>query len=202
MRRSEQEATTLHQALGRYLDEIGMGKRSREVLAAVVWAETVGPWYARHTAVAKVEDGVLTIHCDSAPHAQQLQADSEKILARLNRRVSEQWGPGQHVKELRATSAWMGRDGQRRFAKAGKQAPPFTSEEIDAIELTAEEERRIEGLAAELEDEALRRRFAATIRASLRARKWQLRHGYRECPECGGLLAPGETECWICRIPQ
>ena len=200
MKRSQQEATTLHQALGRYLDEIGMGRRSREVLAAVVWAETVGPWYAQHTTVAKVEDGILTVHCDSAPHAQQLQADSEKILARLNRRVSEQWGPGQHVRELRATSAWMGRGGPGRFVTPGKQPPPFTPQDIDAIALTPEEERRVQGLAAELEDEVLRRRFAATIRASLRARKWQLTHGYRECPECGGLLAPGETECWVCRL--
>jgi predicted nucleic acid-binding Zn ribbon protein len=209
MRRNEAEPLSLDLALARYLNQMGLAQRSREALAAVLWAETVGPWYAQHTTVAKVEDGVMTIHCDSAPHAQQLQADAEKILARLNLRVAEYLGPGKRaradreVKEIRATSAYMGRGGPGAYAPAARsRQAAFNPAEVDGIALTPAEEAQVEALAGELDDERLRRRFATAMRSSLRLRRWQLGHGWRVCEACGGLLEAGETECWVCRPPE
>ncbi|NLO73852.1 MAG: DUF721 domain-containing protein [candidate division WS1 bacterium] len=207
MRRQDQEPVGIEQALDGYLRRLGLGRRSREVLAAVLWAEAVGPWYARHTRVVKVEAGVITVHCDSAPHAQQLQADSAKILARLNARVAEQLHeqPREpYLREVRATSAFMGSGGAGPY---GRQEEPEQPEgprpaELDGIPLTAQEEERVAELAADIEDEALRRRFASALRTHLRLRRWQLGHGYRVCEGCGWLLAPDQTRCWTCEPPE
>jgi predicted nucleic acid-binding Zn ribbon protein len=88
------QPSNLGDILHGYLRHKGYSRHGAEVLAAVLWAETVGPWYAQHTEVVRVEKGVLTVHCDSAPLAQQLTADSDKILARLNQKVADHLGPG------------------------------------------------------------------------------------------------------------
>jgi len=210
----ETEPTDLGQVLHRYLREKGYTRHSAEVLAALLWAETVGPWYARHTEVVRVERGVLTVRCDSAPLAQQLTADSDKILTRLNQRVAEHLPPvsgeqaacaepPRFLREIRAASAYPGRSGWTRFAPRERNAPRLpTPAQLDAYPLTAEEEERIEAMAAPIADEDLRRRFAATVRASLRLRRWQREHGWRPCPGCGELLAPDEKRCFVCRPPE
>jgi predicted nucleic acid-binding Zn ribbon protein len=195
----------MEQALTGYLRHMGLARRSREVLAAVLWTEAVGPWYARHTTVVKAQDGVITVHCDSAPHAQQLQADSGKILARLNERVAAQLGEtpkGPYVREIRATSAFMGRGGPGVYDRREQPAQTPRAAELDSVMLTAEEEQRMAKMAAEIEDDVLRRRFAAALRSHLRLRRWQLAHEYRPCEGCGALLPPGESRCWTCQPPE
>ena len=199
MRRRDQPLTGVNQALGAYLRDIGLTRQSREVLAAVLWTEAVGPWYAQHTTVVKVADGVITIHCDSAPHAQQLQADSGKILARLNVRVAEQLGGAQEpLKELRAGTGFMGRAERASFAPEKRPPPPVRRAELDAIILTASEEEWVLTLSGQVEDDAVRRRFATALRSHVRLRRWQLAHGWRECEGCGGLLAQEEETCLLC----
>ena len=199
MRRRDQELTGVDKALGAYLRHIGLTRQSREVLAAVLWTDAVGPWYAQHTTVVKVADGVITVHCDSAPHAQQLQADSGKILARLNARVQEQLGGAQEpLKELRASTGFMHRAERAAFAPAPKRPEPIRAAELDAIILTASEEEWVLTLSGEVEDDKVRRRFATALRSHLRLRRWQLAHGWRECPGCGLLLAAQEDSCWLC----
>lgn len=209
----ETEPTGLGQVLERYLREKGYTRHGAEVLAALLWAEVVGPWYARHTEVVRAERGVLTVHCDSAPLAQQLTADSDKILTRLNRRVAEHLqsasvqepGSGEppcFIHEIRAASAYPGRSRQRlaRPERAAARLP--TPAQLDAYPLTAEEEARVQTMAAAIADEELRRRFAATVRASLRLKRWQREHGWQPCPTCGNLLAPDEKRCFVCHPPE
>ncbi len=218
MQYREREPTGVDEVLSRYLGQKGYLRQSREVLAAVLWAEVVGPWYARHTTVMQVSDGVMTIHCDSAPRAQQLKADSEKILERLNRRVAEYLAAGRagrktevgaepeaprFIRDLRTTSAYSGRADPGRYRPSAAEAPELpTPQELEAYPLTAREEEEVEALVAEIEDELLRRRFAAAMRSRLRLQRWQRTHGWRPCPECGCLLAPGEDRCLACHPPE
>lgn len=209
----ETEPTGLGQILERYLREKGYTRHSAEVLATLLWAEVVGPWYARHTEVVRAERGVLTVRCDSAPLAQQLTADSDKVLTRLNRRVAEHLQPGaaeevgpeeppRFIHEIRAASAYAGRS-RPRLAHQEREASPLpTPAQLDAYPLTAEEEERVQTMAAAIADEELRRRFAATVRASLRLKRWQREHGWQPCPECGNLLAPDEKRCFVCHPPE
>ena len=91
MRKRHGQPQELEALLQNYLGTKGYLRQSREVLAALLWPQAVGSWYAQHTRVVDVSDGVLTVWCDSAPRAQQLQADAERILELLNRRVEEQF---------------------------------------------------------------------------------------------------------------
>ncbi len=212
MRTHTPEPVNLGDLLNRYLQQKGYTRHGAEALAAFFWAETVGPWYARHTEVVRVENGVLTVHCDSAPLAQQLAADSDKILARLNRRVAEQLATGAPadsspdpppvLRELRATSAYQGRgDSRFRAAPALDESRPPTTAELDSQVLSDEEEAEAQQAAAQIPDETLRRRFLAAFRANLRLRQWQRSHGWQPCPTCDRLLPPDEPECVLCHPP-
>jgi predicted nucleic acid-binding Zn ribbon protein len=205
------EASNLGDILHGYLHQKGYTKHGAEVLAAVLWAETVGPWYAQHTEVERVENGAITVHCDSAPLANQLVADSDKILERLNRKVAEHLGAAappagpdgearQFIREIRAGSAHQKRGGGH-FQPA--PAPPrrIAAGEVASQQLTLEEEASAQELAGKIGDEQLRRRFLAALRASLRLRHWQRAQGWESCPECDRLLPPDEPVCLSCHPP-
>ncbi len=211
MRIHEKEPSNLSDILNRYLHTKGYSRHGAEVLAAVLWAETVGPWYARHTEVIRVENGAITVHCDSAPLAQQLVADSDRILERLNQRVAEQLAasapaepgaaPPQVLREIRATSAFQGR-GEPQFRSAERRTshrPP--ADEIESLPLTEEEEARAQELAAQVVDDQVRRRFLAALRASLRLRQWQVSQGWQPCSTCDRLLPPEDPLCLFCKPP-
>lgn len=207
----EPEPSSFGAVLNRYLRQKGYSRHGAEVLAAVLWPQAVGPWYSRHTEVTRVENGVLTIHCDSAPLAQQLVADSDKILTRLNRMVAQHLAaenpsgspePPAVLREIRATTAYQGRSRPH-------YAPPQTSTtsrprpgEIASLPLTPEEEAHARELAGQIADEHVRRRFLAALRCSLRLRHWQQAQGWHPCPTCDGLLAPEESTCLFCYPPE
>ncbi|HEY3398755.1 MAG TPA: DUF721 domain-containing protein [Armatimonadota bacterium] len=212
MMKRDNYATSLNDVLGHYLQDRGFTQHSAEVLAAVLWAEAVGPWYARHTEVVRAEGGVLTVHCDSAPLAQQLTADSDRILGRLNARVATQLasmgeatapeGEVQVITEIRPTSAYQGRSQPRAVgATAEGEQPQPTPDQLDAYPLTAEEEQHVQELATGIVEDGVRRRFAATMRSSLRLKRWRRQHGYQACPTCDHLLPPGEERCPFCQPP-
>lgn len=50
------------------------------------WAEIVGPETAAHASPVGIEDGILTVQCDSTAWAQQLRLMSATVLAQLAER--------------------------------------------------------------------------------------------------------------------
>ena len=185
--------------LGEYFAEHGLLAKSQEMLAAFVWAEVVGPWYAQHTQVTRIKDGVLMVHCDSAPRAQQLQLDSAFILQNLNQRLG-----GEFIREIRAASGRVGRGrpDPTLYEAPGEELP--SAAELARFELSGEESEIIAGLSQKLEDEALRRRFAAAMQNFCRLQQWRRAQGYQPCRQCGRLVAPGRR-CPVCfpgRMPQ
>jgi predicted nucleic acid-binding Zn ribbon protein len=207
MRRRHAEPQGLEALLRGYLSDKGYLRQSREVLAALLWPQTVGTWYAQHTRVVDIEGGVLTVWCDSAPRAQQLQADAERILEMLNRRVSEQLeaeeaeeapSPPRYVTEIRASSVGARRGDRFRWSEpSGPAVSPGEAEWRD-YPLTAEEEERVEALGAAVELEELRDKFRQALRASLQLQRWRRAQGWKPCPECEHLLPPGEARCLAC----
>ena len=187
----------LNQILDNYLASHSLLHKSRQMLAALVWAEVVGPWYRQHTAVTRVNAGILTVQCDAAPRAQQLQLDSSMILAKLNKRLG-----GDFIKEIRATSGRLGRGRQQPSVPAdnGDELPP----ELSPEPLAPAEEQVIQGLASEIDDPELRERFVRVMRNFCRLERWKQAHGYKPCPQCGRLIKEGE-KCMVCypgRQPQ
>ncbi len=182
--------TQLAPILDRYLARHGILHKSREILAAVVWAEVVGPWYSQHTTVTRVSDGVLTVQCDSAPRAQQLQLDSDRILEKLNQRLG-----GNFIKEIRATSGRLGRGRQPGTGAGGTREAALP--ELQAQPLAPDQEQAIDDTAAQIADPELRERFVRVMRNFYRLEWWKQAHDYQRCPRCGRLIEQGE-KCAIC----
>ena len=185
------KVTALTQILDKYLASRGLLGKSRQMLAALVWAEVVGPWYGQHTTVTRIHRGILTVTCDSAPRAQQLQLDSHQILEKLNQRLG-----GRFINEIRATSGRLGR-GRRSpsvLAPSGTPEPP----EIPREPLSPGQEQAIQELAAEIAESELRHRFMAAMRSFCRRQRWQQAHGYKPCGRCGRLIEQG-APCSVCR---
>jgi predicted nucleic acid-binding Zn ribbon protein len=211
MRRRSGQPQQLQRLVQSYLGGKGYMRQSREVLAALLWSEVVGEWYARHTRVLEVSEGVLQVWCDSAPHAQQLQADAQSILDRLQERVERELSRGEEgeatpvqpfLTELRASSAGGGRRDRYQWTRPGGPAPSGVDpRELEKIALTHEEKAEAERLAAALASEELREKFRQAYLSSLRLLRWKRSHGYRPCSACGRLLPPGEKICLSCRPP-
>ncbi len=206
----EPEPSSFSAVLNRYLRLKGYTRHGAEVLAAVLWPQAVGPWYSRHTEVIRVENGVVTIHCDSAPLAQQLVADSDKILSRLNRMVAHHLAaenssgstePPPVLREIRATTAYQGRSRPYYAPHQTPVTPRPRPGEIESLPLTPEEEAYAQDLATQIDDENVRRRFLAALRSSLRLRHWQRAQGWHPCPTCDCLLPPEQSTCLFCNPP-
>ena len=195
--RRDGKITNLEEILDKYLAHHSILHKSRRVLAALVWAEVVGPWYNQHTTVTRVNDDIVTVKCDSAPRAQQLQLDSAKLLAKLNERLG-----GNFIKEIRATSARLGQGGEKSSPPAA--SPELSPPELSAAPLAPAEEQAIQSLATEIEEPELRETFVGVMRNFCRMQRWQLAQGYKPCPQCGRLIEEGE-KCAVChpgRQPQ
>ncbi len=193
------KVSDLSSMLHGYFADHSLLAKSREMLAAFVWAEAVGPWYAQHTQVTRVKDGTVMVHCDSAPRAQQLQLDSVEILRQLNERLG-----GEYVKEIRAASAQVG------FGGAHHQLPPEEVEEfpeaaeLAALEVPEDQAELIAALAEKLEAKQLRESFTAAMYNFARLQQWRRAQGYQPCARCGRLVAPGQkcSVCYVGRVPQ
>lgn len=185
------------EAIESYMRGQGLVLAGRRSMVGAIWPEVVGPWYAKHTEVIRAENGVVTVWCDSAARAQQLQLDSADIIKALNKRLGSRT-----VKELRPSSG-----GIRQLSEVlGVQPPPGPAPaEIARMELTDEERQAVEAASADLENPALRRAFQSVLSKELRTARWKREHGYVPCPGCGALVPPGTGACKGCdpgRIPM
>jgi len=166
--------------------------RAKERLAALVWRECVGPFYAERTQVTGVSRGTMYVWCNSPALAHQLSLDAEEIIGRLNTELA-----GEYIKQIRPTST-----GRRRAQEASESGPPRrlspSRRELAAIRLLPTEVQAIESGAARIADESLRERFLSTALAQRRAQKWRRQHGYAPCRHCGWLTPPPLSHCTKC----
>lgn len=185
----------LGEVLRAYLGEGKLLGAARDHLVAALWPQVVGDWYARHTHVSRVWEGIVEVECDSAARAQQLQLDSAEIARRLNARLGEPY-----VREIRPSTAARGsrRRLQVAHGKRGYISPAPTQAELEAISLSDVEERWIQDKAAAISDTAIREAFVRTLRTHLKLRQWKLDHGWVVCPQCGELY-DSMQDCPQCR---
>jgi len=166
--------------------------RAKERLSALVWRECVGHFYAERTGVTRVERGTMLVWCSSPALAHQLSLDAPEIIRRLNAELA-----GEYIKEIRPTTT-----GRRRGQATGEvglpRTPTPTRKELEAIRLTPGEERAIQTEAAQIADEALRKRFIWTASTQRRAQEWRKQHGYVACRHCGWLTPPPLRHCTKC----
>lgn len=185
----------LSPALNEVLAEGGMLERSKSAVAAEIWPQVVGHWYAGHSSVIALKKKQLQVYCDSPALAQQLQLDQEIIVGRLNERLG-----GNYVTSLRPSS--VGPRWQREQVRAHAELENPTPEEAElALVLVPEEElREIRERAAAVPDETLRAKFAALAEKMARLEEWKRLRGYRQCPQCGARHEELTELCYACRV--
>ncbi len=193
----EASATELSTVVNAYLSSAGLLERSREGLCAFLWAKVAGKWYARHSYVTSVRDGVVNVRCDSAPRAQQLQLDSPAIIERLNEEMGEKY-----VTQIRASSAGIDR---RSTEVAPTEDEPTsrnpTPDELQEIKLPPEAIEQIAECAQQAPVE-YRDRLERIMLAQARVQLWRRDQGFAQCPDCGTYHPGDEDYCLACRPPE
>ena len=193
--RGENPGTDVNTVVRAYLASMDLLECSREGLCAFLWAKVAGEWYAEHSRVTSVRDGVVNVQCDSAPRAQQLQLDSPQIIKRLNEEIGEHY-----VTHIRASSAGIDRRGETDdSASASREAP--TTEELEQIELSPDRIQQIVASAHNADPE-FRDRLERIMLAQARVEIWRREHGYVLCPGCEVYHADSEEYCLGCRPPE
>lgn len=190
----------LSEAIDRYLKGHHLQRASRDSQVPLLWAEVVGEWYARHSQVLRAEQGIVTVRCDSAARAQQLQLDAPKIIEALNERLGSK-----AVKEIRASSGGIRRrdDLSALMQTREPEGPPRG--EWERIDLPAADLDWIRSAADDISDGNLRRVAESLLVKMAKRESWKRAHGYRPCVSCGALVLPPRRMCKSCdpgRIPQ
>jgi predicted nucleic acid-binding Zn ribbon protein len=187
--------SALGPALNEVLAEGGQLERGKSAVAAEIWPQIVGPWYARRSCVIALRKKELRIYCDTPAMAQQLQMDQELITARLNERLG-----GKYVTSLRPSSA--GPREHRDTVRAQVALEPSGPDEAELAQIVVppEELQAIRERAAQLESEPLRESFISAAEYWLRLEEWRRQRGYRECPECSRRHDELTELCYACRV--
>lgn len=184
--------TPLNAALEDLLHRREARVRAKERLAALVWRECVGPFYAARTQVTGVSRGIMYVWCNSPALAHQLSLDAPEIAQRLNTELA-----GEYIREIRPTATGRRRE-RDASSSAPRRRPSPTRRELEAIRLLPTEVQPLEADAARIKDESLRERFLAAALAQRRAQKWRRKHGYTVCAHCGWLTPPPLAHCTKC----
>jgi predicted nucleic acid-binding Zn ribbon protein len=184
--------SALAPALEEYLARTEGRTRVKERLAALVWPECVGDFYAERTEVTRVHRGIMYVCCNSPALAHQLSLDAGEVVRRINAELD-----GAYVREIRPATTRRGRSAASQELGAPAPRRP-TREELASITLSGEQLEIIEAEAALIADDDLRERFRRAAISDRRARKWREAHGYADCPECGWSMPPAARQCSMC----
>ncbi len=182
----------LQRALNDYLAATGNLQRSTSTLCIELWPQIVGPWYARKTQILSVENAEARVLCESPAVAQQLQADQQEIIGRLNDRLR-----GTFIRSLRAST--VGRSASRVADRLRR--PPriaISDDELAQVTLTDEETAFCHNAARDIADEKLRQCFLKTLTNELKRRRLLQQRGYRTCTICAALHNEIGPYCIAC----
>ncbi len=176
-------------ALEQCLRDLELLVPAKEHMAPLYWAEAVGDFVARHTAVDAVRHGTLYVRADSSALAQQLQLQQQQVLHRLNERLG-----GKFIAAMRIRTAALGRSP----AVARETAASPGAQELAEVCLRPVELDQIDAICAAIEDTELREAVHRIMVTEARLRAWRRQQGLRLCETCGGAYDPREGFCRTC----
>lgn len=187
--RRKVEIRSVGQLVGERLGGGGLNieAKIREHTAPLVWAEVVGPQVAGATEVIGVRDGILRVSTKSSVWSNELTFYKRDILQRLNTRL------GARADKPAITDILFqnyGLQRQKAAQEAAENAPPPLSpsaEELDDMELSANELTTIEEGISAIKDDALRAKLRKLRVADMKLRNWRLDSGWTPCTRCGDL---------------
>ena len=185
-------STTIGGLLEELLARTESRARVKEKLAALVWTDVVGDFYAARTQVTRVHQGIMFVACHSPALAHQLSLDADEIIRRLNRELA-----GSYIKQIRPATGYRARSDAGSDAPRPRRARPSRNE-LESIVLTAGEVARIDAEAAQIGDETVREHFRKTAITNRRLQLWREAQGHRPCRACGWILSPELGRCAMC----
>jgi predicted nucleic acid-binding Zn ribbon protein len=187
-------------AVDGYLSEERILRIGKEKVVALLWPTVVGAWFARRSQVIETKRGVVTVKCDSASVAQELELRSGEIIERLNERLR-----GPVITEIRPSTGGIRQERAVAALPASVAERAPTEGELALVALSPAEKGRIEAVSAAIEDPALRERYLKVAADALRLDRWKRLQGYTECKRCGVLSKHGPpgycTACWAQLTP-
>ena len=191
-RRRDRRMGPVKRAVNDYLAATGNLKRGASVACIEVWPQVVGPWYASKTYLVGVENAEARVLCDSPATAQQLQMDSAQIVALLNERLGARF-----INSIRASSA--GPVGDRIAAELRRRPQPqIDPEDVEAAELSQDDEQACRRAAAGIADADVREAFMRAMKTGLKHRAVKRVRGFRPCTLCGTLHNEFGPYCISC----
>lgn len=164
------------------------GVRQQRVRDA--WAAAVGDLLARHSEPVKVQGDTLFVRTVAAAWAQEISLRQAEILARLNLPNED---PPTSIR------CWIG---PVEGSLLPQVAPKVEKFDWERVTLNAQTLARLEAIAAELEDESLRKTLLKTMIMSEKKNELRRRRGYLACPLCEQFRPPHKALCHDCEREQ
>jgi len=183
----------LKQVLGRVVDRLGIGRRTREYRAVVLWDEAVGPAVARRARAERVVGGVLYAAAQSPVWAQQLSFLRPELVRRVNEAVGERV-----VTDVRFHCHARVDEGRAGEEGGGKES--VSGVRPRAVELDESERASLQRAGEPIGDPRLRQSFCNLARVDRLNSKYRLSRGGCPCRSCGAICGPGQTLCPTCRL--
>lgn len=163
--------------LEKVLRKYGLLDQYREQEPALIWDRVVGEKITQLARPIWVREGVLFVAVPNHVVQHEFSLMREEFRKKLNTVLG-----AERVKEIRFRV--------ENFPK------PCSVLSLDAVELSLEEEREIEQLAADVPDAALRLLLVQLMKKAKKIERARRELGWKPCPRCGLLCE--ENFCPLC----
>jgi len=170
--------------ISRFLSHWGGSRRVKEGLVHILWGQVVGREIERRTRVRFVRDGVVHVDAETPVAADVFQTEAERIREKLNHALGEAV-----IREIRFSGRGFEAPARRRGSAAAASKGP-REEELARLELTLEQEARIERVCSAISDPALRPLAAYVLNRVARLEAWYRQKRWRRCRLCGAYFPP------------
>lgn len=179
--------------LSRVLDDtlrrLQLTEAADEARAVMLWPEIVGPQLARVSEPKTLHHGTLVVMVRSSAWNQELTFQKAAIVQKYRARMGKPF-----IRDLRFV---VGKIGALNTQET--HAPPV--EEVRRIRLPQEEVEEIRQ-ASECEDPELGQAIRRALTHEAQLRQWRLKHGARECTQCGAAHRTPHSICPACRLDR
>lgn len=175
------------------LRQLGIIQRFNAETVVLRWRQIVGGDIAAHTRPDKIRRGVLTVGTASGVWAHHLSTMKEDIIAKIN-----SFAGSKVVIDIKFTAGYYrtGPD-QEESAPAEAPAPCWRDGALEG-----DEQGRIEKLAGNISDEALKQKVKRILYKEFCLRKAKRRLEWNKCQSCGVLCSPQDSLCTVCGLDK
>lgn len=181
----------INKVLEKTLQSLNLTHKIKEKKVLNIWPEVIGDKLKKYTKASYINQGTLFITVNNSTWAHQLLFLKEDLISRLNQELDQKI-----VKDIRF-----------KLGSISSTSTNSTEDEeskdyfnLNKIELTTEEMKKIKTKLNSIPDEKLSRKLYSILAKDKKMNKWKEKKGWVRCDYCS-TLHPKETEnCMICQL--